>query len=72
MAFSPRIQARGVQLLLGRMMSRVHKDLRFTDIPKRTESIRVETGAGPVTCTVYRPSQQPLPPCTSTSTVAGS
>ncbi|MEV4041344.1 alpha/beta hydrolase, partial [Streptomyces umbrinus] len=49
MSFRPRIQARGVQLLLGRMMSRVHKDLRFTDIPKRTESIRVETGAGLVT-----------------------
>ncbi|MFF0087127.1 alpha/beta hydrolase [Streptomyces canus] len=55
MAFSPRIQARGIQLLLGRMMSRVHKDLHFTDIPARTESLRVETGAGPVTCTVYRP-----------------
>lgn len=56
MSFRPRIQARGVQLLLGRMTSRVHKDLRFTDIPKRTESIPVESGAGPVTCTVYRPS----------------
>jgi len=55
MAFSPRIQARGIQLLLGRVMSRVHKDLHFTDIPARTESLRVETGAGPVTCTVYRP-----------------
>ncbi|MFC8195810.1 alpha/beta hydrolase [Streptomyces sp. NPDC060006] len=55
MPFSPGIQARAVQLLLGRMMSRVHKDLRFTDIPKRTEVLRVETGAGPVTCTVYRP-----------------
>ncbi|MCX5425374.1 alpha/beta hydrolase [Streptomyces sp. NBC_00078] len=55
MPLSPRIQARAVQLLLGRMMSRVHKDLRFTDIPKRTESLRVETGAGPVACTVYRP-----------------
>src|SRR5690348_8650044 len=54
--FRPRIQARGIQLLLGRMMSRVHKDLRFADIPKRTETVRVETGAGPVTCTVYRPS----------------
>jgi acetyl esterase len=53
--FSPRIQARAVQLLLGRMMTRVHEDLRFTDIPKRTEALRVETGAGPVTCTVYRP-----------------
>ncbi|MCX4861980.1 alpha/beta hydrolase [Streptomyces canus] len=55
MSFSPRIQARGIQLLLGRVMSRVHKDLRFTDVPARTESLRVETGAGPVTCTVYRP-----------------
>ncbi|MFJ9908368.1 alpha/beta hydrolase [Streptomyces sp. NPDC101152] len=55
MPFSPGIQARAIQLLLGRVMSRVHKDLRFTDIPKRTESLRVETGAGPVTCTVYRP-----------------
>ncbi|MEU9167611.1 alpha/beta hydrolase [Streptomyces sp. NPDC048420] len=56
MPFSPAIQARGVQLLLGRVMSRVHKDLRFTDIPANTETLRVETGAGPVTCTVYRPS----------------
>ncbi|WKX06299.1 alpha/beta hydrolase [Streptomyces sp. NL15-2K] len=56
MAFSPRIQARGIQLLLGGMISRVHKDLRFTDIPKHTEPLRVETGAGPVNCTVYRPS----------------
>jgi acetyl esterase len=55
MPFSPGIQARAVQLLLGRVMSRVHADLRFTDIPKRTEELRVETGAGPVTCTVYRP-----------------
>ncbi|WP_329341325.1 alpha/beta hydrolase [Streptomyces sp. NBC_01352] len=55
MPFSPGIQARGIQLLLGGMMSRVHKDLRFTDIPKRTDSLQVETGAGPVTCTVYRP-----------------
>ncbi|NEB03546.1 alpha/beta hydrolase [Streptomyces sp. SID13726] len=55
MPFSPGFQARGIQLLLGRMMSRVHKDLRFTDIPRRTETLRVETGAGPVTCTVYRP-----------------
>lgn len=55
MPFSPGIQARAVQLLLGRMMSRVHADLRFTDIPKRTEALRVETGAGPVACTVYRP-----------------
>ncbi|WP_328975350.1 alpha/beta hydrolase [Streptomyces canus] len=55
MPFSPRIQARGIQILLGRVMSRVHKDLRFTDVPARTESLRVETGAGPVACTVYRP-----------------
>ncbi|MCX5063172.1 alpha/beta hydrolase [Streptomyces sp. NBC_00201] len=55
MPLSPRTKARGVQLLLGRMMSRVHKDLRFTDISKRTETLRVETGAGPVACTVYRP-----------------
>lgn len=55
MPLSPRIQARGIQLLLGRMMSRVHKDLRFADIPKRTEALLVETGAGPVPCTVYRP-----------------
>src|SRR3546814_12418615 len=46
---------RGIQLLLGRVMARVHKDLRFADVPKRTEALRVETGAGPVTCTVYRP-----------------
>ncbi|MFD3505019.1 alpha/beta hydrolase [Streptomyces sp. NPDC058678] len=56
MPFSPRIQARAIQLLFGGVMARVHKDLRFTDIPKRVEAIRVETGAGPVTCTVYRPS----------------
>ncbi len=56
MSFSQRLQARGIQLFLGGVMSRVHKDLRFTDIPKRTEPLRVETGAGPVTCTVYRPS----------------
>ncbi|WP_326575334.1 alpha/beta hydrolase [Streptomyces sp. NBC_00487] len=55
MSFSARIQARGVQLLLSGVMTRVHKDLRFTDIPKRTETLRVETGAGPVDCTVYRP-----------------
>ncbi|MFL5998380.1 MAG: alpha/beta hydrolase [Streptomyces sp.] len=55
MPFSSGIQARGIQLLLGRVMSRVHKELRFTDVPARTESLRVETGAGPVTCTVYRP-----------------
>ncbi|MFF0014778.1 alpha/beta hydrolase [Streptomyces sp. NPDC005374] len=56
MLFSPRIKARGIQLLLGRVMSRVHEDLQFTDIPAVTETLRVETGAGPVTCTVYRPS----------------
>lgn len=55
MPLSSRIKARGIQLLLGRVMSRVHKDLRFTDVPARTETLRVETGAGPVTCTVYRP-----------------
>ncbi|MGW0842862.1 alpha/beta hydrolase [Streptomyces sp. NPDC002787] len=55
MSFSARIQARGVQLLLSGVMTRVHEDLRFTDIPKRTETLRVETGAGPVSCTVYRP-----------------
>lgn len=55
MPFSSRIQARGIQLLLGRVMARVHKELRFADVPKRTEALRVETGAGPVTCTVYRP-----------------
>lgn len=55
MPFSSRIKARAIQLLLGRVMSRVHKDLRFTDIPALTEILRVETGAGPVTCTVYRP-----------------
>ncbi|MFF4787170.1 alpha/beta hydrolase [Streptomyces griseorubiginosus] len=55
MPFSPRIQARGIQLLLGRAMARVHKDLRFTDIPAYTETLRVQTGAGPVKCTVYRP-----------------
>jgi acetyl esterase len=55
MPFSPGIKARGIQLLLGPVMSRVHKDLRFTDIPARTETLRVETGAGPVTCTVYHP-----------------
>jgi acetyl esterase len=55
MPFGSRFQARGMQLLLGRVMARVHEDLRFTDIPKRTEVLRVETGAGPVTCTVYRP-----------------
>jgi acetyl esterase len=49
------LQARGIQVLLGGMMSRVHEGLRFTDIPKHTETIRVPTGAGPVTCTVYRP-----------------
>ncbi|MDX3691381.1 alpha/beta hydrolase [Streptomyces europaeiscabiei] len=55
MPFSVRIQARGVQLLLSGVMTRVHKDLCFTDIPKRTETLRIETGAGPVDCTVYRP-----------------
>ncbi|WP_328745482.1 alpha/beta hydrolase [Streptomyces sp. NBC_00285] len=55
MPLSPRIKARGIQLLLGRVMSRVHKDLHFTDVPAHTETLRVETGAGPVTCTVYRP-----------------
>ncbi|MFJ8468223.1 alpha/beta hydrolase [Streptomyces swartbergensis] len=55
MAFSSSVQARGIQLLLGRKMTRVHQDLRFTDVPKRTETLRVETGAGPVACTVYRP-----------------
>jgi acetyl esterase len=56
MPFSSGIKARAIQLLLGRVMSRVHEDLRFTDIPARTETLRVDTGAGPVTCTVYRPS----------------
>ncbi|KUM86978.1 MULTISPECIES: alpha/beta hydrolase [Streptomyces] len=55
MPLSSGIKARGIQLLLGRVMSRVHKDLRFTDVPARTETLRVETGSGPVTCTVYRP-----------------
>jgi acetyl esterase/lipase len=55
MPFSPAVKARGVQLLLGRVMSRVHKDLRFSDVPARTETLRVETGAGPVTCAVYHP-----------------
>ncbi|GAA3778493.1 alpha/beta hydrolase [Streptomyces phyllanthi] len=55
MPFSPNLQARTIQLLLGGMISRVHKDLRFTEIPKHTESLRVETSAGPVNCTVYRP-----------------
>ncbi|MFF5369504.1 alpha/beta hydrolase [Streptomyces sp. NPDC013187] len=59
MLLSPGVQARAVQLLLGRMMSRVHKELRFTDVPKRTESLRVDTGAGPVACTVYRPPTAP-------------
>ncbi|MEW2050290.1 alpha/beta hydrolase [Streptomyces sp. NPDC005476] len=56
MPLSPRFQARAIQLLLGGMMARVHKDLRFTDVPRHAETLRVETGAGPVTCTVYRPS----------------
>lgn len=55
MIISPGIQARGVQLLLSGVMTRVHKDLRFADIPKRTESLQVPTSAEPVTCTVYRP-----------------
>ncbi|MGI5195754.1 alpha/beta hydrolase [Streptomyces sp. CA-288835] len=55
MPFSTDVQARGIQLLLSGMMSRVHEDLRFTDVPKRTESLEVPTGAGPVNCTVYRP-----------------
>ncbi|MDL5206005.1 alpha/beta hydrolase [Streptomyces sp. ALI-76-A] len=59
-----RLQARGIQLLLGGMMARVHEDLRFLDVPKRTESLRVETTAGSVTCTVYRP------PTTGTATPA--
>ena len=64
MPISPRIQARGIQLLLGGMMARVHKDLRFTDVPKHTESLQVETGAGIVACTVYRP------PATTTGSLA--
>jgi acetyl esterase len=36
-------------------MARVHTDLRFADIPKRTSTLRVPTTAGDVTCTVYRP-----------------
>ncbi|MFC8433551.1 alpha/beta hydrolase [Streptomyces sp. NPDC057253] len=55
MPFSSRLQARAIQLLLGRVMTRVHEDLRFTEIPAYTETLRVDTGAGPVTCTVYRP-----------------
>ncbi|MEU1510781.1 alpha/beta hydrolase [Streptomyces sp. NPDC005811] len=55
MSLSSGIQARGVQLLLGRVMSRVHADLRSTGVPTPAETLRVETGAGPVTCTVYRP-----------------
>lgn len=55
MSYKHNIQARGIQLLLGGMISRVHKDLRFTEIPKQTETLQVPTGAGPVTCTVYRP-----------------
>ncbi|MFF1442066.1 alpha/beta hydrolase [Streptomyces sp. NPDC058295] len=62
MPLTTRFQARAVQLLLGGMMARVHKDLRFTDVPKRAETLRVETGAGPVTCTVYRPSGTDGPP----------
>jgi acetyl esterase len=55
MSFGHKLQARGIQLLLGGMISHVHKDLRFTDIPKDTDTIDVATGSGPVTCTVYRP-----------------
>ncbi|EMF53626.1 MULTISPECIES: alpha/beta hydrolase [Streptomyces] len=55
MPFSASFKARGVQLLLSGVMTRVHKDLRFTDVPTRTETLRIETGAGPVQCTVYRP-----------------
>jgi acetyl esterase len=55
MSFGYRIQARGVQLLLGGVISRVTPGLRFTDIPKFTETLVVQTSAGPVTCTVYRP-----------------
>jgi acetyl esterase len=55
MPLSSGIQARAVQLLFGGVMSRVHKELRFTDVAKQTETLRVETGAGEVTCTVYRP-----------------
>lgn len=55
MSYRHTIQARGIQLLLGGMMARVHEELRFTDIPEHTETLRVPTGAGPVTCTVYRP-----------------
>ncbi|MDQ0578937.1 alpha/beta hydrolase [Streptomyces rishiriensis] len=56
MPLTTRFQARAVQLLLGAMMARVHKDLRFTDLPGPAGTLQVETGAGPVTCTVYRPS----------------
>ncbi|MEU1183416.1 alpha/beta hydrolase [Streptomyces sp. NPDC005820] len=56
MSLSSTVQARGVQLLLGRVMSRVHKDLRSAGAATPAETLRVETGAGPVTCTVYRPS----------------
>ncbi|MFF3847754.1 alpha/beta hydrolase [Streptomyces sp. NPDC002328] len=55
MLFSPGVQARGIQLLLSGMMTRVHEELRFTDIPAHTETLQVPTSAGPVTCTVYRP-----------------
>ncbi|MFF4014097.1 alpha/beta hydrolase [Streptomyces sp. NPDC001843] len=57
MPFSSRVQAMGIQLVLGRMMARVHEGLRFTDLPGSTETLRVETGAGAVTCAVYRPSE---------------
>ncbi|MEH0554266.1 alpha/beta hydrolase [Streptomyces sp. B21-101] len=62
MPLSPRIQARAVQLLLGGVMSRVHQDLRFSDVPRNTQTLRVETGAGPVACTVYRPPVVAGPP----------
>ncbi|MFE9452752.1 alpha/beta hydrolase [Streptomyces sp. NPDC006739] len=63
MPFSTDVQARAIQLMLGRMMARVHVDLRFSDTPKRTQTLRVETGAGPVTCVVYRPpSTADVPP----------
>lgn len=65
MTFGLRMQARGIQLLLGGMIARVHKDLRFTDIPKHTETLHVQTGAGPVTCTVYRPTVTTGTPATT-------
>ncbi|MFF6807101.1 alpha/beta hydrolase fold domain-containing protein [Streptomyces sp. NPDC012616] len=62
MPLSPRVQARAVQLLLGGTMSRVHPELRFSDVPKNTRTLRVETGAGPVACTVYLPPVVAGPP----------